>query len=402
MEDEQNKMPAPARSHYKFYKILTITLLSFVLLVIAGFATVEATSSSPFCGTCHEMNPEYNTWKASSHSTVACKTCHIQPGVVSYAKAKANGLVELYKKTTDDYTAPIQMIKEVPNSTCESCHNMKTRETSAKGDIIIPHDKHLAKDISCVTCHSGIAHGNVADRNVTYKTDYDKWSGTLGKQMMSNVKFTQPKMEDCIKCHETRQVSTECKTCHSTGMKPKSHDAADFKNNSHGQLAEKDIQKCNSCHSTMSQNELKNLEPKSASDQFFNTGTAKTSNITAQEYAKENTYCQKCHATRPQSHDANFIDAHGALAKKDKQKCSACHNEQKATSGTITSTGLVSNAVSIAHTGSAPACATCHPASHEGKDFRASHPINLTGITKPNATCYTCHSKPKCETCHKP
>ena len=92
MEDEQKDRSTPTRSRHNFYKILTIVLGCLVLLIVAGYATVEATSSSTFCGSCHEMNPEANTWKASSHSQVACKECHIQDGVVNYAKAKMNGL----------------------------------------------------------------------------------------------------------------------------------------------------------------------------------------------------------------------------------------------------------------------------------------------------------------------
>jgi nitrate/TMAO reductase-like tetraheme cytochrome c subunit len=350
------------------------------------------------------MKPEASTWKASSHSQIDCKECHIQPGVVNYAKAKMNGLVQVYQKVTNSYTAPIQMPSSIPNSTCEKCHNMKTTQVTAAGDLIIPHDKHLTKGIQCVQCHSGVVHGDVSDRNVTFKTDYSKWNDALGKQMMSDVKFTQPKMEDCIKCHEARQVSTACKTCHSTGMKPASHDAPDFKTKAHGQLAEKDIKKCNSCHQYMSDNPITDLQTKTASQQFLSNGNTKDTTISAQDYAKENSFCQKCHGTRPPSHGTNFVDGHGAIAKADKQKCLACHSEQNTTSSTITSNGLVSNAVPTASSGfgSAPACSSCHPASHENNNFKANHPIDLTGVTKPSATCYTCHNKPKCESCHKP
>lgn len=399
MEEEQKK-PSSGRHSYRFYKILTLTLFSLFVIGIAGYGTVEFTSSSGFCGSCHEMNPEYNTWKASSHSNVACKECHIKPDVVSYAKAKANGLVELYSKATDSYTAPLSMPEDIPNSQCELCHNMKNRQTSADSDIIIPHDKHLAKDINCVTCHYGVAHGDVKDRNVTFKTDYDKWSSELGKQMMS-VKYTQPKMEDCINCHERRDVSTACKTCHSTGMKPKSHDDPNFLKGKHGTLAEKDIKKCNSCHSLMSDNEINSLDTKTASQKFLQNKSEKDSTISAEDYAKENTYCSKCHEKKPASHVSGWNGLHGAVAKTDEQKCYACHSDKTTGTSTITSNGLTSNAVSTIGSGSTPACTSCHPALHDGKDYRTGHPVDLTGITKPNATCYSCHSKPNCTSCHK-
>ncbi|MCM2536061.1 hypothetical protein NDK43_31905 [Neobacillus pocheonensis] len=87
---------------------------------------------------------------------------------------------------------------------------------------------------------------------------------------------------------------------------------------------------------------------------------------------------------------------HGALAKADEEKCLACHNEQDISASSITSNGLVSNAAFTASSGSAPACSSYHPASHEGTNFKQGHPINLTGVTQPSAICYTCHYKPKC------
>jgi nitrate/TMAO reductase-like tetraheme cytochrome c subunit len=398
MEDEQSKQPGPDRSRKNFYKILTITLFSIVLLIVAGYSTVEATSSSGFCASCHEMKPEAATWKVSSHSQIACKECHIQPGVVNYAKAKINGLKQVYDKVTNSYTAPIQMKDPIPNSVCEKCHNMKDTVVTAPGDLIIPHDKHLAKGILCVQCHYGVVHGDISDRNVTFKTDYDKWNAQLAKQM-ETVSFTQPQMEDCIKCHQARNVSTSCKTCHSTGMKPASHNDPNFINNVHGQLAEKDIKQCNSCHQYMSDKPIPDLQTKTASQQFL-SGTKKGNTISAQDYAKENTFCANCHGKKPASHDSDWINNHGKIASKDEQQCLACHSDKNTTSSTITSNGLLSNAVP-ASTGTAPACTTCHPALHAGKDYKTGHPVDLTGITAPNDSCYTCHEKSTCTTCHK-
>jgi hypothetical protein len=219
---------------------------------------------------------------------------------------------------------------------------------------------------------------------------------------MMNVKFTDPKMEECVECHKARNISNECKTCHQTRMFPKSHETPNFKNQDHGKLAEKDIKKCNSCHLYMSEDELNNMQNAPASQQFLSSGTVKENSISAQDYAKENSYCQKCHIARPESHEKNFVNTHGGAAKVDQQKCLACHNEQKTSKvSTITSTGLVSDSIQTTSSGSAPACGSCHPATHEGKNYKQSHPIDITGVTQPTAKCYSCHSKPKCTSCHK-
>lgn len=386
MEEEHKEQPTPVRSRLKLYKILTVTLFFIVLFFLVGGVTVETTSSTKFCSSCHEMSPEYYTWKASSHNQVGCKNCHIQSGVINYAKAKANGLVQVYEKTTGRYTAPIQMSAQIPDVTCEKCHNMKNRPVTPSGDLLIPHDKHINNGIKCVQCHSGVVHGNISDRNVTFKSDYDKWDTGLGKEMMSNVKFTRPQMEVCIACHKARDVSTACGTCHQKGMKPKSHLDAKFKTGEHGKLAEKNILYCNSCHKYTSGDEVKELKAPSAALQFLK-GKEQDQSITAQEYAKENTFCKNCHTGRPASHSNDFVNEHGPLAKTNKLKCLTCHDEQN--------TG--NNKTTI------PTCSSCHPASHKGKNWQAAHPANIkvAGIKKPTSLCYTCHYEPICSSCHK-
>ena len=388
MDEEKEELPtsSPPRFRYKLIKFMTLTLFFLALFFFIGFSGLEATSSSKFCSSCHEMKPEYYTWKASTHSEVDCVSCHVEPGAKNVAKGKADNVVEAFKKSTDTYTAPIQMPKEIPNSACESCHNMKTRDVTPPGDLIIPHDKHLSQGIKCTQCHSGVAHGKIAERNVTFKSDYSKWDDTLGKAMMNNVKFTNTKMETCMDCHEARGVSTECKTCHSTGMLPKSHSNPSFKNATHGTSAKQDVKKCNSCHQYMTDADIKGLEDVSASQQFLSGAKNTHPTITAQDYAKENTYCKKCHTVRPPSHGKSFVSSHGATAKQSTDKCLTCHDYQKTGFNKITNV----------------TCSSCHPANHAGKDYKLRHPIELPAGQKPVDSCYTCHYKPKCQSCHKP
>lgn len=401
MDDERNMPSVPARSKFKIYKYLVLSLYIIVLFGLIGYTGVEATSSSKFCSSCHAMKPEYYTWQASSHSQIDCTECHISDGITGYAKAKANGLKEVYISATNSYTAPVQMPSDIPNEACEKCHNMKALKISAPGDLIIPHDKHLAMDIQCVQCHSGVAHGNISDRNITFKSDYNKWDAALGKQMMGDVKFTRTTMETCEDCHKARNVSTACTTCHSTGMKPATHSDPNFMNGLHGKLALKDILKCNSCHQYTTDQPIPDLQTQSASKQFLTNTSAKGSTISASVYAKENTFCLNCHSTkRPVNHISGWINKHGPIANKDQQQCLVCHSDKKVI-GSITSNGAISNAVPVATSGSAPACTNCHPALHDGRDYKSNHPIDLTGITKPSASCYACHSKSACTSCHK-
>ena len=384
--DEQNiEKPTPPvnQTRLKVFKILTLTLAFIAVFFALGFVGVEKTSSSKFCSTCHEMKPEYYTWKASSHSEVDCVQCHIKSGTENYAKAKANGLVEVYKKQTQTYTAPIQMPDEIPDSSCEKCHNIKNRDFTISGDIIMPHDKHKNKDIECIQCHSGTAHGKIADRKMTFQADYQKWDEKTGAAAMSDFKFVKPDMDTCMECHKARKVSTACSTCHSSGMEPKSHKKADFKTKNHGNLAKTNLAECNKCHKYMSKEPLEGYEGESVITEFLKQDLkAKKSHY---DYAKENTFCRDCHSKRPASHENNFFGKHGTLANQNKENCSACHDLKQTSSPGP-------NQVN---------CSSCHPGSHSNKSWQTNHPIPVEGVKKPSETCYKCHAQEKCTACHK-
>ncbi|CAG9608452.1 cytochrome c3 family protein [Pseudoneobacillus rhizosphaerae] len=386
MEEEHNEIQpvAPPRFRGRLIKVMTLTLFFLILLFSVGYLGLETTSSSKFCASCHEMKPEYYTWKASSHSEVDCVNCHTGSSKEDYAKAKANGLVQVFKKATNTYSAPIQMPDEIPNDACERCHNMDSRNVTPTGDIIIPHDKHKTENVACIQCHSGVAHGKIAERKVTFKTDYEKWDEKVGHSIMSERSYVRPKMEKCMSCHESRDVTLECQACHTTGMYPKSHKKEEFKTAMHPQDAKKDIGSCNKCHKYMSKNEIRGFEKQPVYTQILKNEKITKPRVNAADYAKDNTFCQDCHMKKPPSHINGFVSLHGPIAKQNEQKCFACHNYQKTGKNNITNV----------------TCSSCHPSSH-GSDFRITHPIELPPNQKLNQTCYQCHTKKVCTSCHK-
>ncbi len=97
MNEEKKQLSAPPRSRIRLYKFMTLTLLFLALFFSVGVFGLEATSSSKFCSSCHEMKPEYYTWKASSHSEVDCVNCHTEPGIKQTAKDKAGLIVKAVK-----------------------------------------------------------------------------------------------------------------------------------------------------------------------------------------------------------------------------------------------------------------------------------------------------------------
>ncbi|QCJ44118.1 cytochrome C [Bacillus sp. S3] len=384
MDEEHKQLSAPPRYRYMLIKVATITLLLLAIFFFIGFFGLEAASGSKYCSSCHEMKPEYFTWKASTHSEVDCVNCHKDPGVQQIAKVQADEVIKKIKKEKTTAAAIIRMTKEIPDSTCEECHNMSNRIVSASGDIIIPHDQHSDKKINCTQCHSSVAHGKIADRNMTFNTDYSKWDASVGKAAMADLKFTRPTMDTCMDCHIARKITTECSACHTTGMFPKSHKKADFKTKTHGAAAKTDLNDCNSCHKYMSSEALEGYDKASTIDKYLNQGDRINSNKNEQAYAKENTFCQGCHKARPVSHTSTFIGNHGVEADKDAEKCYTCHSSNR----TNTSSDNTVN------------CSTCHSKKHQN-NWRKGHPIPAENVKKPEARCYTCHVEKTCTSCHK-
>ncbi|HPF41360.1 MAG TPA: NapC/NirT family cytochrome c [Phycisphaerae bacterium] len=77
-------------------RIAGLFMLVFLVLGAAGIGGAEYYTGTPnFCGTCHVMDPYYESWAADVHSTklgVRCVDCHYAPGERHTFKAKFKGL----------------------------------------------------------------------------------------------------------------------------------------------------------------------------------------------------------------------------------------------------------------------------------------------------------------------
>ncbi|MFZ3102432.1 MAG: cytochrome c3 family protein [Desulfitobacteriaceae bacterium] len=368
----------------KLKKFLPIFLFILVVLVTLFWGTFEKTSDNAYCSSCHMMKPEFYTWKASSHSKVDCVTCHVQPGVMKKVRYKLFSVKEWYAALTGQYGIAIQSSNPIPDATCNQCHNMKTRQVSPSGDLIIPHTKHEQLGVGCTKCHTGIAHGNIAEKRVTFQTDYGKWDESVGQRFMSDVKSLRPNMDVCMNCHKVRKAPVNCSTCHKTAMTPSSHKEEAFKNGEHGKAAAKDLKYCDSCHSYMSKEPVVvSIENESKYKQFLSKDNGKALTMSVSDYAKANTFCKDCHGKRPPSHNENFSQNHGVLADQNKNRCFTCHENRVLGNSPVTKV----------------TCGTCHPSIHYQHNWRPGHPIELP--VKPQVTklCYTCHTQ-VCAKCH--
>ncbi|OIJ22344.1 hypothetical protein BKP45_06815 [Anaerobacillus alkalidiazotrophicus] len=373
------------RKKLKIIKVATFFFIGLVGLALSVTIGVQATSTNTFCASCHMMQPQVLTWEASSHSSVNCKDCHIKPGLEGTVEAKIGGLWELYHTITDTYVAPIRMPSLIPDESCTKCHNMENRKVTSSGDIISEHGIHADKEVKCVTCHAGVAHGKVSERRVTFKSDFEHWDETLGAYMMSYSKYTAPQKATCMDCHELKRAPLTCEACHSTGMFPIDHEDKDFLTKNHGKLSEEELLTCHSCHSFQSKNPIKELKDKTYYTKFI-LSEPDHQQIPVQEYAKTNTFCADCHSQSPDSHQAKgFFSKHGTFVNENKDGCLTCHDYDKSSQSQSPVTNVT--------------CATCHSGGHPDQ-WQQKHPTPLSPEPKFDRTCLSCHVEQTCTSCH--
>ena len=145
---------------------LRIALIAFGVLFVVFIASVQLTSTSGFCSSCHYMKPFYQSWKESKHSEVQCKVCHYPPGLRSKIRAKMEGLVMVGRYWTKLYLKS-KPWAEIQDESClqSGCHDKRLLEGKVQfNKVAFDHKAHFedlkrGKRLRCTTCHSQIVQG---------------------------------------------------------------------------------------------------------------------------------------------------------------------------------------------------------------------------------------------------
>lgn len=257
------------------------------------------------CAGCHEMKPEFFTWQVSSHSKIACITCHDRKSTDYQVK-----------HDSQSFSKPIRIVNAVPNQVCEQCHS-RNRVTSPSGDLKIPHEKHLKAGVTCVTCHNGVVHAKISERGLTSKgelSNYETWNLETAKKVATKF-YIQPSMWTCIRCHKQLNINRKCGTCHTTIPTLPSHDKPTWKAE-HGKTARTMIKECTKCHATP---DIPVFVTPSTGDK-------------AADFARAQEFCYKCHLQRPEMHEKNMLPVHpDKLKERSLQNCLTCHNKEQPT-----------------------------------------------------------------------
>ncbi|WP_375748895.1 NapC/NirT family cytochrome c [Vibrio sp. HN007] len=155
-------------------------LIIGLLVTLATKITLEKTSDTEFCISCHSMENAYEEYKKSAHFnnthgvSAECSDCHIPQDTVEYLVTKVRASKDLYHEfitgkidTQEKYDAhKLSMAETVwaqmkanDSSTCRSCHDFERMTTSSqKPEAVTAHNSARANNQTCIDCHKGIAH----------------------------------------------------------------------------------------------------------------------------------------------------------------------------------------------------------------------------------------------------
>ena len=172
--------------------LVAALLVALGLVVIAVSAELSSTPS--FCGSCHIMQPYFDSWVTSTHSEVPCVDCHIPPGITAEFRKKSEALSMVSRYFTGTYgTNPWT---EIEDASCLRCHEKRLLfGQEVYGGILFDHAPHLTemrrgKKLRCTSCHSQIVQG-------------------------SHIAVTA---STCVLCHfkgqELNQGTARCTLCH--------------------------------------------------------------------------------------------------------------------------------------------------------------------------------------------
>jgi hypothetical protein len=179
-------------------KLALSALLALLLLVCLVPAYLTATPKQ--CAGCHEMEPYYESWKASSHRGAAthCLQCHAEPGIFGLALYEAGFWGEIVAHLQGAEVAVGAGAPSPESCQRDACHSLN-REASYSGDLRIDHREHVTSEhITCPECHPGAVHEGVGGLEMT------------------------PPMESCKRCHEDDME--DCDYCHTGKVVPQAPD----------------------------------------------------------------------------------------------------------------------------------------------------------------------------------
>lgn len=346
-------------------------------VIVFSSVSVIGTSVNWFCtDPCHVVHADNTkTFEAGSHVMVQCVSCHepVNANPLVFVLKKIEVLPDLFPTILGTFNLPMNkgnyVAIEMPDTTCTQCHSLENRTVTPTQGIVIDHDAHSSRGITCTTCHNRVAHpeGNV-EYTLPGDEKHDDWMT----------------MDACFRCHTLTGKSASktpapgrCAVCHTPGFElvPRSHEASGWYErygDSGGHAAAARAEASATAEAAHAEIE--------AAKHPVGPVLAPSSTVNSCYTCHLTTFCSDCHGLEL-PHPAAFKKSHGKQGLAKPAVCAPCH------------------ARSAAEAKGTAFCSACHhPASTPGVLWRTQH----DDIVKAKGTsgCFDCHGPQYCEACH--
>jgi len=397
---------------------------ALVLVVTIG---VSATTSYWFCAAiCHY--PQFDTvesYNNSTHTAVACVTCHKQPGAdpISFLLFKVEALfTELPPTLARTSDMPINPLSElsmnptkIPSKYCTQCHRLENRggedqrgEPNTSQGIIMNHWSHTDLGITCTACHNRVGH-NEGGSWQPHGYELTESYGVVNQATHDNFM----RMTACYRCHrfpedDGQVVSTpypvgeyagatgDCRICHTEhfDLVPDNHKEPHFVDEVHGiwylEIAEQVqtfVDGPIPTYNDLSEYDQSNLAVRALDG---------VPNVRAINYCytcHTTKYCDDCHGGISMPHSAEYkMLAHIDDGVAYPESCGICH--------------ITSAANNTERAGGGDTCSACHHSEQNtGRPFDTAVSWEwiqhgVVALQVGAESCYKCHSVSICSTCH--
>lgn len=296
-----------------------IALVAGLVVLFAYGLSVVHLSRSEVCVGCHSA---YSKPSSASHRSVPCVSCHRQPGLTGFALWNLD-YIRWYTVSLRSGDTPVRPSSRpiVTGSSCARCHSVVWRENVVTNGIRMRHVD--VRHVVCVRCHP--------------------YSGHKAPRAASSG--TPPVMSVCVECHDSKQVSGECESCHvgdialAGGLRSPSSGATKISAN-YGPDCRgcHDPKRCTSCHGTEMPHPP-GWTPSHARDGFVRKDVCWRCHPGA-DPSEDKTYpyamCNECHRfPGPHGSSVLWIREHGTAALKqqnpprNRSKCGLCHRNKE-------------------------------------------------------------------------
>lgn len=400
--------PSRARRAWRLGILGAVVVVLGAVVLVGG--TEYYTSRPQFCGSCHVMNPYYESWSNDIHSsngTAWCVDCHYAPGEQHTLMAKFRGISQVASYFSGRY-GTARPRAHVRNDSCltSGCHGgMSFMDREIRfGNVLFSHALHLDPNSERLRQHqeeleavrSALANELPADqieeltglvsrisRAIVRTKEIEDWIAARGLSALRSrileyadlvhmeVRIEQLRGLTCISCHEFDDslenhfavARTTCYTCH-------------FIN----QPFNGGTGRCLKCHEP----------PQGEVAVHFPAGQATDGRLRNEEMVvtmdhtrivANNVDCVSCHA--------DLIEGTGEVTR---QECTACHDQEHYYRDFNNLTTEVVRHYHRAHTpGQHARCTDCHSVIQH-RLVRLEDPSDAAALLRPvRNDCQHCH-----------